>query len=247
MTAPPRQAVVLAAGRGTRMGPLTEKTPKPLLQVGGCALIDGVVVPLAEGGIERFVFVVGYLADQVQTHLSNHPALADKRVRFVKQEKLDGTGGALRVAAPFLAPEPFVLAFGDVATPAENITNMLADFRANPCDMLMAVADVGDPSRGAAVTLGDDDRIEKMVEKPPPGTAGTPWINAGVIVLRPRILEYLGGIGESKRGEVELPDALNAALEGGAVMRAFRLKGYWSDVGTPADLEATDRWRRSAR
>lgn len=230
-----KQAVVLAAGRGTRMKELTESTPKPLLKVAGSPLVDHVIHPLIEGGVRRIVIVIGYLGEQLEEYLTPPPV--DVEIIFVRQEKLDGTGGALRVAAEHLEDEPFVLTFGDVLTDPENFQGMLRTFVERPSDLLMAVWDIGDPSRGAAITIGTGDLIEKMVEKPPPGTSDTPWINAGIIISQPKLLEYLGGIGLSKRGEVELPDAFSEWITDGGDLRAYRLKDYWSDVGTPEDLE----------
>lgn len=232
------QAVVLAAGRGTRMKELTDKTPKPLLPVAGVPLIERVMRPLMEGGVKRFVIVTGYLAEKIEEHLAKLPNNIE--VIFVRQVDLNGTGGALRIAAPHLARAPFALTFGDVLTAAENYTGMLGDFNSRHSDLLMSVWDIGDPCRGAAITIGEDDRIEKMVEKPPPGTAGTPWINAGVVMSGPKLLDYLGGIGKSARGEVELPDAYSAWIRDGGVLRAFRLAEFWSDVGTPEDLQEMD-------
>src|SRR5215211_7874328 len=110
-TRPPRTAIVLAAGLGTRMRPITDTVPKPLIQVGGRSLIDFALDRLAEAGIERVVVNVHYLADLVEAHLAKRtsPAIAisDERAELLE------TGGGVKKALPLLGAEPFLVLNSD--------------------------------------------------------------------------------------------------------------------------------------
>src|SRR5207249_3223494 len=90
--------------------------------------------------------------------------------------------------------------------------------------------------RGGAVYVDGDHRIERIVEKPPRGTAKTHWNNAGIAVFRATVFDYAAAVKPSSRGEYEVPDAISAMLADGLAVYAFPLQGFWSDVGTPEDL-----------
>ncbi|HVN64068.1 MAG TPA: sugar phosphate nucleotidyltransferase, partial [Candidatus Binataceae bacterium] len=91
---------------------------------------------------------------------------------------------------------------------------------------------------GAAVYLTADMRVERIEEKPPPGTANTLWNNAGLFATGPIIFEYLERLELSPRGELELPGAIAQMIADGRIVRAIDLRGLWSDIGTPADLDS---------
>ena len=104
-------------------------------------------------------------------------------------------------------------------------------------DLLLAVNRMKDPWRGAAVYLNADLRVERIVEKPPQGESKTEWNNSGLFAARLMIFEYAIRLVPSPRGELELPIAFDAMIADGRDVRAIDMRGFWSDVGTPEDLE----------
>jgi dTDP-glucose pyrophosphorylase len=111
-------------------------------------------------------------------------------------------------------------------------------FKVDPCDALLAVNEVDDPWQGAAVYADVNWRVTKLEEKPPRGSSSTRWNNAGIHIFTPSIFDYARRLTPSARGEYELPQAVGAD---GHVVRAFPVRGFWSDIGTPEDLERAQR------
>jgi len=235
-----RAAVLLAAGRGTRMGALTAKRPKPLLEVAGRPLLEHILGGLVAAGVERVVIVVGYLGEQIEARIGDGSRLGC-RVTYRRQETADGTARALLLAAPELGPMPFVLGWGDILVAPRFYGELTAAFTAEPCDALLAVNEVDDPWQGAAVYVENRWRVTRIEEKPPRGRSTTRWNNAGIHVLAPIILDYARRLEPSARGEYELPQAIAQMVEDGRAVRALPVRGYWSDIGTPADLERAER------
>jgi NDP-sugar pyrophosphorylase family protein len=235
-----RAAIILAAGRGTRMGALTQARPKPLLTVRGQSLIERIVQGFATAGITRAVVVTGYLGEQIEAALGNGRRWGVD-LGYLRQERAEGTARALLLAQPLLPPEPFALSWGDVLVGPEFYAEMLSAFASRPCAAQLAVNETDDPWRGAAVYTDDDWRVTKLEEKPPRGTATTRWNNAGIFVFSPLIWRYASTLPASSRGEYELPQAIARMVDDGCDVRALPIRGFWSDVGTPEDLAHAER------
>ncbi|WP_322795042.1 nucleotidyltransferase family protein [Tepidiforma sp.] len=239
-----RQAVILAAGRGTRLGPLTLDRPKPLLEVGGRPLLLHILDALAGAGIERCTIVVGHLGDLVEREVA--AAGVPLSLAFARQEALDGTARALAVARPLLQPGPFLVTWSDVYLEPAAFASLLAAARLPALGALL-VNPVDDPWAGAAVYVDGDMRITRIVEKPPPGTSTTPWNNAGPALLDAWVWPFIEALQPSPRGEYELPRALAAAVEAGVSLAAVPVAGPWFDIGTPESLEAARRYAEARR
>ena len=229
----PTRAIILAAGRGDRLGPLTETTPKPMLDLGGRPLIDHILAAIATAGIRSAAVVTGYLAPPMERHLAANSPLP---VAFIRQESLNGTAGALRVARRAVGDEPFLLSWGDIATDPLHFSEVVAAWRPELA-AVVGVNRLDDVSRGAAVVFGDDRRITSIVEKPI-GEPPSHWNSSGVMVLGPRIWGPLERVAYSERGELELPDALGSLIADGELLEAVALRGAWFDIGTGSGLAA---------
>ncbi|MHB8381234.1 MAG: nucleotidyltransferase family protein [Candidatus Binataceae bacterium] len=239
-------AVLLAAGRGTRLGALTADTPKPLLEVAGVPLIEHIVRALAEAGVRRFIIVTGYLGAQVEAWCAGF-ATENSGIEIAPfaQGELNGTAGAILAARPKLADQrSFIFGWGDVLMDRANYSRFVARAAENDFDLLLAANRMKDPWRGAAVYLSADLHVERLVEKPAQGESETEWNNAGLFAAKPMIFDYVTRLSRSPRGEFELPEAIAAMINDGREVRAIDMRGFWSDVGTPADLEiARKRFR----
>ncbi len=243
-------AVLLAAGRGKRLGDLTANTPKPLLDIAGAPLISHIVDALVGGGLAHFIVVTGYLSEQIegwakiyQTRKSRNqnyyrPAAGTERHR---RRDARGEGASRRPA------ERFVFGWGDILMDRANYPRFIHHARNDEYDLLLAVNRVKDPFRGAAVYLDAHMMVERLDEKPAPGTAKTEWNNAGLFATGQIIFDYLARLKPSARGELELPGAIAQMIADGRIVRAVDMRGFWSDVGTPEDVEAARAWFKPKR
>jgi dTDP-glucose pyrophosphorylase len=233
-------AVILAAGRGTRMGALTERMPKPLLLLQGRPIVEHILTGLRRAGIDAALVITGYRGAQIEAQLGDGSRLG-LRLTYRRQEHPEGTARALLLARDTVAHEPFVLSWGDIVVAPANYASLTAEFTQRPCDALLVVNDVDDPCDGAAVYVDAQWRVTQLIEKPPRGTSRTRWNNAGIFVLTPRILPYAEQLQPSTRGEYELPQAIAAMIADGCSVRACPIRGFWSDLGTPQDLATAER------
>jgi len=242
-------AVLLAAGRGKRLGALTAETPKPMLDIAGSPLISHIADAFAAAGLTHFIVVTGYLSEQIEgwakTWRRENPEI---KITTLRQRQLNGTGGAMLAAKAHLAGLPrFVFGWGDILMDRANYPRFVHHARFDEYDLMLAVNRVKDPFRGAAVYVTPHMTVERLDEKPAPGTARTEWNNAGLFATGRIIFDYLARLEPSARGELEIPGAIAQMIADGRVVRAVDMRGFWSDVGTPADLETARAWFKPKR
>jgi dTDP-glucose pyrophosphorylase len=231
-----RRAVVLAAGRGVRMGAMTAGTPKPMLPVHGRPMLEHVLEGLARAGVRQFLVVVGYRREVIERHFANWPVPIEFRI----QNPVNGTGAAARLAHEFASIEPVLLTFGDILCDASEYVRCARALLDHPeTAAVLGVKEVDDPWRGAAV-YEEEGRITRIVEKPPPGTSRTRWNSAGLYAFRPIVFEYLERIQPSPRGEYELTSAFEMMLADGRALRISPIQGDWRDVADQRDLQAAN-------
>lgn len=250
------KALILAAGRGTRLAPLTDGCPKPMLPIAGVPMVERIMASIAaQTPVREFVLVTGYRADVVHSHFGDG-ARWGWRVEYVHQPVPQGVGAAAQCACEPLSDGPFLMTYGDIMLDPSNYGRFAAAWaeaapRTPPpppllgaeaasgrLSALVGLNWVDDPYRGAAVYLDEAQRVTRMEEKPAPGTATTHWNNAGLFVFDPLIFDYTARLQPSRRGELELPDALSAMIGDGHHVQGLPLVGEWRDVGTLEDYAA---------
>lgn len=225
MTTTPKNAMVLSAGLGTRMRPLTDKMPKPMVEVGGKPLIDHVLDRLAEAGVERAVVNVHHFAQQIERHL----AARSKPKIVISDERglLLGTGGAVVKALPLLGEVPFFHVNSDsiwIDGVKPNLARLAESFDAAAMDALLLLApttgSIGYAGRGDFV-FAADGRLTRRAER-----AVAPFVFAGAAILSPAL--FTG----APQGEFPLTLLFDRAAEQGRLF-GLRLEGLWMHVGTP--------------
>lgn len=229
------KAVILAAGKGTRMKDITKTIPKPMVLVNGKPMLEHIVRAIKTAGITSIGMVVGYKKEMIHQHFGTGEKFGVS-ITYINQEEQNGTGAALHLAKDFVGDDGLFFTFGDVLTPQENYNGMIEYAKQHSCSVLMGLNTVDDPYRGAAVYLDDDNNIVRMIEKPPKGTSTTNLNNAGLMVLSAEIFDYTGELTLSPRGEYELTDVFGMIRKDEKVVKGYVLSGYWKDVGTPEDL-----------
>lgn len=225
-----RTAVILGAGRGTRLRPITDTVPKILVPVRGVPLCDRIVDSLIAAGIERIVFVVGYLSERIVAHYGRHPHSA--KFEYIEQVTLDGTGGAVRLALPAV-DEDFLVVFGDSLF-ARNAVASVVD---NPARTAIGVVEVPDPERYGIVTTDADGTIVAIEEKPERPASNLAV--AGIYKFSVDAKRYFSELPLSPRGEYEMPDAIRMMMDDGIPVAAVKFDGMY-DVGTLAQIEALE-------
>jgi dTDP-glucose pyrophosphorylase len=228
------KAVLLAAGRGTRMRELTETLPKPMLKVRGKPVLQHIVEGLREAGLSDFLIVVGWHAEVVKEFFGGGSKLG-VRIEYVTQTVQDGTGKVVELARGFTGDEPFVLSYGDILISPENYPRVCSAL--TNAEAVVTVKRSDDVSQGGAVFVNEKFELVDLREKPKPGEPTSPWYNAGVYAFRSSIFDFIAKLERSPRGEYELTDAIrNLALAGNKV-QALELAGDWEDVRDPEILE----------
>ena len=227
------KAVILAAGKGTRMRELTADLPKPMIEVRGKPVLQYIVEGLRDAGVRKFLIVVGYRADVVQNFFGDGSRYKIE-IQYTTQEKQDGTGRVVDLAKSFVANEPFVLAYGDILVDPENYKRIVD--LANDVDAIISVTRGEDVSKGGAVFVNEQMELVDLREKPKPSERTSPWYNAGLYAFRPSIFDFTAKLKPSPRGEYELTDAIRDLAQSGKKVRVLELSGDWADVRDPEIL-----------
>jgi len=237
------RAVVLAAGKGERLNPLTETRPKHLLPVGGRPLIEWSLEALKETGIEEALIVTHYMGKKLRERLGDGSSLG-LSLSYSRQERMGGTADAFRMAEEFADGEDFLGLYGDLFLDPECVKTVLKAHK--PAEVVMGVVQVEEPSQFGIVGV-EGGLVTEIVEKPEPGTEPSNLANAGIYVFPPEIFDSIRDTKLSSRNEYEITDSLGALIELGSRVRAVELPGEdWLDVGQPWHLlEANERALRS--
>jgi mannose-1-phosphate guanylyltransferase len=220
-------AVVLVGGSGTRLRPLTLRTPKPMLPLVDRPLLAYLFDQLAAAGVTRAILACGYLPDALVAHFGDGGATASGlALEYVVESEPLGTAGAARLAARGRVSETFMLLNGDILS-EHDLAALIALHRARGATATIALVRVDDPSRYGVVERDADDMVLRFVEKPAPGDSASDLVNAGAYVLEPSVLD---SIPEGRAVSIERE--IFPMLVGNG-LAASPLEGYWSDVGTP--------------
>jgi len=233
-----RKAVLLAAGRGTRMRELTDELPKPMIAVRGKPILLHIVEGLREAGIEQVLIVVGYRADVVRDFFGDGGRLG-MRIEYVTQVVQDGTGRVVELAREFVGSDAFVLSYGDILVNPANYRRLVAP--AADQEAMVSVKRNEDVSKGGAVFVNERFELTDLREKPKPGEPTSPWYNAGIYTFRPSIFAFTERLERSPRGEYELTDAIRELAQSGKKVQAMELEGEWADVRDPEVLAELNR------
>ena len=235
------KAIVLAAGKGTRMGHLTESIPKPMIRVAGKPLLEHILDRLREAGITDAAIVTGYRHELIEEYFEQYPL----RISYFHQETLDGTATAVRLARPFAGNDSFLLTFGDIWCDVADYEGLLQAL-ADGVEAVLGVRSVDDPWQGAAV-YDNAGSITKIIEKPAPGTSTTHWNSAGLYGFRADVFDELSRVEKSARGEYEIASAIEAMINRGLNLQIYAIQGEWRDVGRPEDLAALNNGGESLK
>jgi mannose-1-phosphate guanylyltransferase len=221
--------ILLVGGFGTRLKPLTDESPKPMLPVAGLPVTEHQILAAKRAGIHTLVLATSYLADVFTPYFGDGAKWGMKILYAVEKEPL-GTGGAIRNAAELLGrDEPVVIFNGDVLS-RHSIANQIAFHLENKADVTLHLIDVEDARAFGCVPTDSDGRVTAFLEKM--DNPVTNSINAGCYVFSPSVIDQipLGKVVSVER------ETFPALVSSGRPVFGYKEQSYWLDVGTPAAL-----------
>jgi len=235
------KAVILAAGEGVRLQPITLTRPKHLIKIGGKPILERCLKMIKTSGVNETVIVVHYMADAIRDYFGDGEKFGLK-IEYVEQETVLGTGNAVGVAEPYVKDD-FLLVYGDLLFTAEALKKVVVLHRKEKPAATMAVAPVEKPEDYGTVEFKDETHIKRIIEKPSRQEAPTNLANAGMYVFSTDIFEKIKKTSASTRGEWEITDALSLLLRDEKPVLAVKIsKENWFDIGRPWDLLEANRW-----
>jgi mannose-1-phosphate guanylyltransferase len=221
------RAVVLVGGFGTRLRPLTNSVPKPMLPVGHVPIIERLVANLGRSGVTEVTLALGFKPEPFVRAFPDGECAGVTLRYAVEPEPLD-TAGAIRFAADAAGiDDTFIVANGDVLTDLD-VSELVRFHREHHAEATIALIAVPDPSAFGVVALDADQRVERFVEKPAPGTAPSNLINAGTYVLEPSVLRRI-----PPGQKVSIERATFPAIVADGGVYAMATDDYWLDTGRP--------------
>lgn len=225
--------MILAAGLGLRMRPLTEKTPKPLVEVAGKPLIGYILEPLAKAGLARIIINAHHLADQMRDFVARHSSLP-LHLSDESDQLLD-SGGGVKKALPQLGQNPFYILNADsfwIDGPRPNLQRMAEAWDAEQMDILLLVASGGQVTGYSGSGDFVMDAVARLTRRPERVVA--PFVYAGVGIMKPELFT------DTPEGPFSLNLLFNRAIERKRLF-GLRLDGEWLHVGTPDAIDAAER------
>ena len=221
---PSTTIILMAGGKGVRLRPITEHTPKPLIKISGRPILETIIETLARQGFNDFYLAVNYKADLFAAHFGDGSAMGVS-IRYLTEESSMGTAGALGLLLQ-RPTGPFVVMNADILSTIDMRSLLRFHNEQN------AVATVALREYNFQVPYGvveiDGDRIAGLVEKP----MYRHFVSAGIYILAPEILDHV-----APGTPIDMPDLLKAQMASNAKIAAYPLHEYWLDVGRMSDLE----------
>lgn len=223
------KGVILAAGKGERLRPLTDDRPKVVLKVANRPIIEYILENL-DPFVDEFVVIVRYKKEKLIEVLGDE--FNGKPITYVDQLPGDGTAKAIESAKEHVGDEEFIVANGDIYIEEDGIKELVAAFRREKADAALLVKHFDDLSHLGKIEV-EESSVKRVVEKPGkvPGYA-----NLGVYIFKPEVFEFIEKTSLSERGEYEITDTLNLMLNAGKRVVYAVYSGYWNDIGRPWNL-----------
>ena len=225
------KAVILAAGQGTRLRPVTLTMPKPLVPVANKSLIIYAIDVLKNAGVKDVGIVVNDLSSPIVTQLGKGESVG-VNLEYIVQEQQLGLAHAVKLCKDFIGDEPFAVYLGDNIF-QDRVEDLIRNFEDSDNEAAISLVPVPDPERfGIAETEGD--RITRVVEKPKEPKSNLAI--CGVYLFRSSIFDAIKKIKPSWRNELEITDAIQVLISEGNKVLPYTLKGWWIDAGKPGAI-----------
>nr|AAB50923.1 glucose-1-phosphate thymidylyltransferase [Streptomyces peucetius]prf//2208414A glucose phosphate thymidylate transferase [Streptomyces peucetius] len=231
------KALVLSGGSGTRLRPFTHTSPKQLVPVANKPVLYYVLEDIAQASITEVGIVVGETSNEIRKAVGSGDRFG-LRVTYLPQEAPLGLAHAVLIARDYLGEEDFVMYLGDNFV-VGGIAGNSSTFRAERPDAQILLTRVSDPSSFGVAEIGCDGRVVALEEKPRHPRSDLAVV--GIYLFTPVVHEAVRALTPSRRGELEITDALQWLLDGPYDVRYTTISGYWKDTGNVADMLEVNR------
>ena len=232
------KAVILAAGEGNRLKPITSSRPKPMIPIAGKPLLEHTIAGLKEAGVSNILLIVGYKEAIIKDYFKNGLDKFSINIEYITQEEYLGTAHATGYAKNFVKDDPFLMMYGDLLVSPNVFKELLLKFNQSKKEGLISLIEVGNPQDYGIISLNSNGFVEKITEKPSPELNMGNLANAGIYIFKPLIFEAIEKTEKSMRDEYEFTDSMDILinqLKGNIV--GYNIKDYfWSDIGLPWQL-----------
>jgi bifunctional UDP-N-acetylglucosamine pyrophosphorylase/glucosamine-1-phosphate N-acetyltransferase len=228
------KAIILSAGEGIRMRPLTLTKPKTMLFVGVKPIIQHNIEALRNNGVIDILLIVNYKESIVKNYFKDGKDFG-VNISYKTQKELSGTANAIEHGKDFVNGEFIVLNGDIICLDKDIISNIIKTYYKNKPDTLMVLTKVKNPSNFGVVEL-EGNIVKNIVEKPGSGEALSNYINTGIYIFNKDIFKKISKTKKSKRGEYEITDSLDMQIEDGKTILGIISKKKWFDVGHPWEL-----------
>ncbi|KON28003.1 hypothetical protein AC481_03010 [miscellaneous Crenarchaeota group archaeon SMTZ-80] len=234
------KCIILAAGKGVRLLPITESRPKHILPVGGVPLIERIVESLRANNIQDLFIVVGYKKRAIIEYLDDIIKHSTK-IKYIEQDEPLGTADSIKLARDYIGKEDFMVIYGDLFIRPRTIERIIREYHKGKESIIgiKTSKKIGD----YGIVITENDHIKRIIEKPTRKVKRTNSINTGIYILNKDVFDGIEETERSIRGEYELTSSLNIAVQHNVKIRAVSLdEEEWMDIGYPWDLfDANER------
>nr|MDO8097796.1 sugar phosphate nucleotidyltransferase [Candidatus Njordarchaeota archaeon] len=230
------KGVILAAGEGVRLQPLSLTRPKVMLPVAGKPILQNIVESFRASGINEICMVVGYLQEKIRAFFGDGSKFGTE-LSYIEQKKPGGTADAASLVEGYVGHEDFILSNGDVLVRREDYKKLVEGYSAETPDATMVGYRVEDPSQFGIVESTSNHEVTKIIEKPTSGQTQSNLANCGIYVFSSKIFGAIKRTSRSSRGEYEITESIQHLIDhmSGRVT-VHKIEDWWAHIGQPWDL-----------
>lgn len=232
------KAVILAAGKGIRLMPITSSRPKPMIPIAGKPILEHTILGLKDAGIDEILLIVGYKEDVIKEYFGTRIVNFGIKIEYLTQDEYLGTAHATGYAKDFVKDEPFLLMYGDLVVDPIIFKEALEKFKEKKTKGLISLIEVNNPQDFGIIKLNSEGLVEKITEKPSLDMNLGNLANAGIYIFEPLIFEAIEKTEKSVRNEYEFTDSMQIMINqlNGKIAGYIIKDHFWSDIGLPWQL-----------
>ena len=232
------KAVIIAAGEGKRLRPITSTIPKPMIPAGGKPLLEHTILSLKRAGITEILIIVGYREEIIKDYFGDGLNKFNIKIDYISQKEHLGTAHAVGLAKEFVGEDNFLLMYGDLLTDPRVFEEIIISFKKVQTKGLISLFEVSNPQEYGIISLDSAGYVESITEKPSFDLELGNLANAGIFIFNPLIFKAIEKTKPSIREEYEFTDSMRILIdEFNENIKAYIIKDFfWSDIGLPWHL-----------
>jgi len=232
------KAIILAAGEGKRLRPITSLRPKPMIPLLGKPLLEYIISGLKEAGIDQILLIVGYKQEIIKEYFEKATNHLKVKFDYITQKDYLGTAHAAGLAKGYIKNEDFLLMYGDVFVDPEIFKGIITKYKEGKYEGLITLLTVSNPQDYGIIALNSQGLVEKIIEKPTPEQNAGNLANAGIYIFNRLIFKAIEKTQKSVRNEYEFTDSMNILINefNGKIIGCTMNNYFWNDIGLPWQL-----------